>query len=211
MELIPRIKSYPIMSHLESVLRSSFKWSVNVLIFTIINLVFGCGDMENTKSNKVKVEESRNEREVNFNENHKEIQPWYVGRKTRLGGIVVYENNGAGIVVAPLEWDYCMSWHEASRLAGTLVLNGYEDWRLPSLDEMELIYQNVAKLRNINMSCSYWTGDSVGSDRKIYFSLDDGHHNWVNNNYPYGNLLVIRTFGSFQLLMDDDAAGPSAE
>lgn len=208
------------MSQSEIVKRSSNKWSVNVLVFLSINLVFGCGNMENTNSKIVEVEESpfegvANEIEetpiegqANFDEYYKDSQPWHVGIKTRLGGIVVFEKNGAGIVVAPSEWDY-MSWYKASKLADTLVLNGYEDWRLPSLGEMELIFQNVAKLRNIDMETGYWTNETVGSE-KVIFDLYNGGWRWENKSFNSGALLLVRTFGDFQLnsraLIDENAA-----
>ena len=81
----------------------------------------------------------------------------------------------------------------AARYAYDAELNGYEDWFLPSLDELTAIYErlHVNGLGNANSGMSYWT------------STDEGYYAWViyfsNGNtytpskfHPHHNVLPIR-------------------
>jgi len=70
------------------------------------------------------------------------------------GGIVVWEKDGHGLVVAEKDIDlvalgledpelgYCdgISWTDANKMVGNLVLNGYSDWRLPTVSECQTMY-----------------------------------------------------------------------
>ncbi len=71
------------------------------------------------------------------------VNPKGVKIKFKYGGLVVYEENGHGIVVAFKKIDkikeknqYLMTFDEARQACDNLVLNDYDDWRLPSLDEL---------------------------------------------------------------------------
>ena len=62
----------------------------------------------------------------------------------------------------------------AARICGDLMLNGYSDWFLPSLDELSLLYWNIgpgALAPNTNVggfgnipSCSYWSSSELASN-----------------------------------------------
>ena len=60
-------------------------------------------------------------------------------RPIKRGGIIVYEKNGHGLVVAPStlhpEW-----WDDAKIACDTLVLNGYSNWHLPTKKELNSLY-----------------------------------------------------------------------
>jgi hypothetical protein len=69
----------------------------------------------------------------------------------------------------------------AAKLCDDLDLNGYSDWFLPSLDELELMYTNL-KVNNIGgfNSVRYWS------------SYNDGfyHDAWVFD-FNYGHILYV--------------------
>ena len=81
----------------------------------------------------------------------------------------------------------------AARYAYDAEINGYDDWFLPSLDELTAIYERVHAngLGNADAGRSYWT------------STDDGYYAWVvyfsnGSTYtpskfqPYHNVLPVR-------------------
>lgn len=77
----------------------------------------------------------------------------------RNGGYVVYEEDGHGFVVALIDVaQKGLSWQEASDACGEFAINGYNDWELPSIEDLQLIYKNLFKL------------GIGGLDRKFYWS-----------------------------------------
>ena len=73
------------------------------------------------------------------------------------GGIVVYEKNGHGLVVALNDLGP-YKWIDGKKVCDELNYNGYSDWYMPSKDEFTNIYKNLIKY-NIGGFApeSYWT------------------------------------------------------
>lgn len=60
----------------------------------------------------------------------------------KYGGFVVYEKNGHGLIVSLIEYER-KNWRESNELCNNYVSDGYDDWRLPTIDELNLIYDKV--------------------------------------------------------------------
>lgn len=86
----------------------------------------------------------------------------------------------------------------AASICDELDLNGFNDWFLPSKDEMILIYQNVAaKIGGFNTSSSYWSSTEAGSMWACVVSMSNGSENcggdWKTSpTYP---VRAARAFG----------------
>jgi hypothetical protein len=93
------------------------------------------------------------------------------------GGIVVYEKNGHGLVVALNDLGP-YKWIDGKKVCDELNYNGYSDWYMPSKDEFTNIYKNLIKY-NIGGFApeSYWTSTLE------YSQTDPGGH--VINYYYY--------------------------
>ena len=81
-----------------------------------------------------------------------QVIPRGVVSQIKHGGIVVYEENGHGLVMS----NFCLGeqdWLSAKTTCEELDLNGYYDWHLPSKDELYKLYQNLNK---IGLSVYYW-------------------------------------------------------
>jgi hypothetical protein len=61
--------------------------------------------------------------------------------------------------------------------------NGYTDWFLPSLDELELIYDNLAKNGLGGFSNhSYWSSTQVDADHAFTIDMNNGNSNSHNKS-----------------------------
>jgi hypothetical protein len=90
----------------------------------------------------------------------------------------------------------CGQTQTAASVCADLLLNGYDDWFLPSLKELSLMYINIGSLGIGNFSNSwYWSssqGDGTGAGS---MNFADGS---VNSRYPkYGNNLFVRAVRAF--------------
>ena len=82
----------------------------------------------------------------------------------------------------------------AAKLCSDLVLGGYDDWYLPSKDELNCMYENLYKLGLGNFdSYNYWTS-SEDSDFAVWAqAFRDGSMEVHDKSYPH-NVRCIRSF-----------------
>ena len=70
----------------------------------------------------------------------------------------------------------------AARICDDLVLNGYDDWHLPSIDELELLFQglHVNGIGDFN-SEYYWssTVDTLNVGAYLFYFKDGWHDSWA--------------------------------
>jgi hypothetical protein len=77
----------------------------------------------------------------------------------KYGGFVVYEKDGHGLVAAITDLGK-MDWNAAKTACDELVLNGYSDWHLPTLDELDLLYVNLRKFNIGGLGYGeYWSSN----------------------------------------------------
>ena len=80
--------------------------------------------------------------------------------------------------------------HQAAQYCYDLNAGGADDWYLPALDELELLYNSGDHLANINTSSPYWSSSEWNTgapyQQARVFRMDTGVLNNRNktNNYP---------------------------
>jgi hypothetical protein len=103
------------------------------------------------------------------------IKPSGVVSQFKLGGFVVYEENGHGLVCSITDLGE-MTWGEANNACDKLVLNGYSDWSLPSLTDMEKIQNNLYKFGIASLNYMgqnrYWTSSNGQNSQMKVYSID---------------------------------------
>ncbi|POZ49663.1 hypothetical protein [Methylovulum psychrotolerans] len=129
--------------------------------------------------------------------------------KTYQGGIVFYiDGTGEhGLVASPADQGTYLAWSDASNLVSNLVLNGYDDWLLPSQAGLGLMYKNIgygaaAPLTNIGgfAPAYYWGTLAVGySDWawEGYFGDHGSGGGAGGNATPIANFLYVRAVRAF--------------
>jgi hypothetical protein len=80
------------------------------------------------------------------------VKPRGVVSPFRYGGYLIFEKDGHGLVAAIYDCDSRWDWNGAVKAGEEFVSNGYNDWRLPTIDELNLM-NNKAFLSQ----CYYWS------------------------------------------------------
>jgi TolB-like protein len=102
-----------------------------------------------------------------------------IGDKGPGGGIVFFVKDGSHLECSPTLGTGNIS--TANRILQTYDLGGYTDWRLPTKDELDLVYQNLKKRGMGNfMDKQYWSSTYEGSH-----GYSDVPHNW-NQDFRNG-------------------------
>ena len=81
----------------------------------------------------------------------------------------------------------------AASLCANLSLGGYDDWFLPSLGELYLMYGQKGAIGGF-ASYYYWSSSEYGYGNAWLQYFDNGYQNYPSKNYPYGRVRAIRAF-----------------
>ncbi len=116
--------------------------------------------------------------------------PWHKGDYMKTGAtgttIGTGKSNTEKIVQAQGKGNY------AAKLCYDLVLHGYDDWYLPSINELEILYRNKQAIGLFFNSC-YWSSSEDTDDAAWYQYFNSGDR---NTNYKNDRCRVraVRTF-----------------
>ena len=82
----------------------------------------------------------------------------------------------------------------AARICDDLVLNGYNDWFLPSMDELNLIYLQRSVIGNFGYSIDYWSSSELGELRAWLQYFLNGQQLSLFKDYDLPHVRAVRTF-----------------
>ena len=87
----------------------------------------------------------------------------------------------------------------AARLCADLVLNGYSDWYLPSIEELNKLYNNRAAIGGFVSSFSdfgYWSSSEYNNsaDGAWYMYFAGGTQNWSGKQATFFTVRAVRAF-----------------
>ena len=131
------------------------------------------------------------------------VQPTGVRSQFKHGGLLVYEKDGHGLVASMSDLgEY--TWTEAQNACKGLVMNGYSDWYLPTVDELSLLYKilyekGVRGLRSWYES--YWSSTEVDNYNAMTGGLNKGSLEDDYRGSKYGfhkkNKVFVRAVRAF--------------
>ncbi len=127
------------------------------------------------------------------------VEPRVVISSFKKGGYIVFESDGHGLVVANGDIGR-MNWNDAMKSCDELVLNGFNDWRLPTVDEQKLILKKLPYnyISLFKLSEEYWSSTSNENDNKeacslIFYGSKSGDFNYLGKEYEY-YVRPVRTY-----------------
>jgi hypothetical protein len=94
---------------------------------------------------------------------------------------------------------WCMDAGIAARIANNYSSNGFNDWFLPSFDELNLMYLNIGQgsAPPVNIGgfapSSYWSSSEFNGDIAVYQAFTSGFQGGSEKNFPRG-VRAIRAF-----------------
>jgi hypothetical protein len=88
----------------------------------------------------------------------------------------------------------CGEANTAARMADNLVLGGYDDWFLPSSDELALMYSNLYLQGLGGVGWGYWSSSQVVADRAFFDYFAAG--GYIQQRYKSDGMpvRVVRAF-----------------
>jgi hypothetical protein len=111
------------------------------------------------------------------------------------GGIVFYIEGKKAYEVSENLGE--ANWETAMSMAKSFRGGGYSDWYLPTIDELNLVYQNLRKSGIISGNSCHWSSTTFYDHRSYYKYLRfyDGYISFTNspNDYSF-SVRAIRAF-----------------
>ena len=122
-------------------------------------------------------------------------QKHFPGEKAE-GGLVFYVKKSHGLVVAEKDLGE-MSWESGKKACNSLVLSGYDDWRLPSIEELAIIYYEIFEKKVVNFSTGYyWSrAENKGITSLAWcfdFTTGSEYNNHSKKNTKY--IIAVRSY-----------------
>ena len=125
-----------------------------------------------------------------------------IGSKGQAGGILFYDkgsysNGWRFLEVAPANTEFRDNWDNANSRCRSLNVNGFTDWRLPDINELNLMYNNLAK-KGLGgfIDGEYWSSsrDSRSSTQSWYKWLTREGYQSTNSMSSSKMVRAVRAF-----------------
>ena len=113
--------------------------------------------------------------------------------EAKLGGIIVSVNNDHGLVVALKDLrESTLSWTEAKDACNNLKTNGYNDWRLPTKKELNLLFKRRDVIGNLSPTY-YWTSTENNNIDAWNQNMSTGFQ-FTMEKFSKNNVRAVRSF-----------------
>jgi TolB-like protein len=123
-----------------------------------------------------------------------------IGSPGPAGGIVFYDKGSYSdgwryLEAAPANYEFTSDWNSAEGKCRSLNIGGFSGWRLPTKDELDLMYKNLKQkgLGGFNNNW-YWSSSQINSNYAWYQRFSDGGQFDI---YGKGSTFSVRAVRAF--------------
>jgi hypothetical protein len=161
-------------------------------------------DTERQRQEQARITEQQRQEQARIMEQQRHEQGiYYVGDTGPTGCIVFYDkgsksNGWQYLEAAPDSSEFIAYGYEAAEKCEELNINGIGGWRLPTIDELNHVYENLYKkglggFRGDRVG--YWSSSKNGHDDLLYQEFDYGSRDARYNGNGIGRYVrAVRTF-----------------
>jgi hypothetical protein len=92
------------------------------------------------------------------------------------------------------EFDYYERYYKdkaAADICMGLNINGYNDWFLPSIDELRIMYENFYKENRTYNFAAYWSSSDDGDESTWFYNFEDGSQDTAHVGRDQAELGII--------------------
>ena len=107
------------------------------------------------------------------------------------GGVIVSQQNDHGLVASTKDLEK-NNWDDAIKACAELELNGHNDWRLPTKEELKLLYEKNDKIGSFANEW-YWSSTKQFSRN----AWAQNFYNGAQNHSSKSNIIPVRAVRSF--------------
>nr|AOE10829.1 hypothetical protein [uncultured bacterium] len=110
------------------------------------------------------------------------------------GGIIAYIDSSGkhGLIAATEDHNGELSWYDAMNYCNALTVGQYDDWHLPSKDELNRLYEKQTAIGGFTGDY-YWSSTEYNFYNAWYQYFVYGNQSASNKNYP-GYVRAVRAF-----------------
>ena len=110
------------------------------------------------------------------------------------GGIIFYFDETAehGLIVSKEDLSATADWDEAMQYAIGYNAAGFNDWRLPTIEELDLIYKSKEQIGDF-VRFSYWSSTAYAE----HFAWFQNFYNGMQDNDFKDNTCYVRAIRNF--------------
>ncbi len=130
------------------------------------------------------------------------VKPRGIVSNFKYGGYVLYEKNGHGLIVSTYDLKKDLTWIEAKSACSELKQNGFNDWRMPTKEELQLVYKNlffkgignfyVGQYDSMEWTM-YWTNEESNS-YAWYLWFKNGQFSMMDKYSKTNHTRAVRSF-----------------
>ena len=114
------------------------------------------------------------------------------GSKIKYGGLVISEKHG-NIVVMSLIDIGSSDWYTAKKACEGFVIGSYNDWRLPTIEELKIIHSTLKEEGVGGFGNFYWSDSLDSSSDAEYYVFQFGQKDKITKEYKSYNVRPVRT------------------
>ena len=93
------------------------------------------------------------------------------------------------IEISPKEYERVLNWDDAMMYCQLLIIYGKDDWRLPTIEELDYIYHS----KNDFVASKYWSSTENNGNYAWFQNMSSGGQNTINSKNNSNYVRAVRS------------------